>query len=181
MSGMFGEGRSTPKHKSVEWYTPAWIFDALGLTFDLDPCSPHDMETAVPAATKYTVFDDGLKQRWFGRVWMNPPFGLMTPQWIRRMIAHDNGIVLVFSRTDALWCQEAMATASAMLFISGRIDFIPGKENQHKRSRAGAGTVMFAFGDVCANALSRLSDRGVYIRRAAGATHVQRIAEEAFA
>ena len=23
-----------------EWFTPPEIFDALGLTFDLDPCSP---------------------------------------------------------------------------------------------------------------------------------------------
>jgi hypothetical protein len=25
---------------SVEWYTPPEIFEALGLTFDLDPCAP---------------------------------------------------------------------------------------------------------------------------------------------
>lgn len=78
MSGMIGEKRKQSMHKSVEWYTPAWIFKLLGLTFDLDPASPHDMESAVPAATKYTVFDDGLKKPWFGRVWMNPPMRLKT-------------------------------------------------------------------------------------------------------
>jgi hypothetical protein len=26
--------------KTDEWYPPRSIFDALGLTFDLDPCSP---------------------------------------------------------------------------------------------------------------------------------------------
>lgn len=26
--------------QSDEWYTPAWVFDALGERFDLDPCSP---------------------------------------------------------------------------------------------------------------------------------------------
>lgn len=181
MSGMFGEGRSTPKHKSVEWYTPAWIFDALELTFDLDPCSPHDMSTSVPARTKYTVFDDGLKLPWFGCVWMNPPFGLTTPYWMRRMIAHGNGLVLVFSRTDAIWCQEAMAAASAMLFIAGRIEFVPGRENQHKRSRAGAGTVMFAFGEECAVALGRLRDKGFYVRQASAPAPEYCVAEEAFA
>lgn len=164
MSGMFGETRQAPTHKSVEWYTPSWVFDALSIDFDLDPSSPHDMETAVPASVKYTVFDDGLKKPWFGRVWMNPPYGPDTGFWIRRMIDHGNGIALVFSRTDASWCQEAMRAATAILFMAGRIDFVPGLENQHKKSRAGAGTVLFAFGGECAIALERLSDRGIFIR-----------------
>ncbi len=163
MSGMLGERRTANRHKSVEWYTPSWVFDALGMTFDLDPASPHDMETAVPATTKYTVFDDGLKKPWFGRVWMNPPYGPTTGLWVSRMAAHGNGIALVFSRTDAVWCQEAMRSANAMLFVAGRIQFVHGNENRHKKARCGAGTVMFAFGSECAIALQRLSDRGVFI------------------
>jgi hypothetical protein len=164
VSGMFGEEREISKHKSVEWYTPAWIFDALKLEFGTDPASPHDMATEVPALIKYTVFDDGLKKPWYGRVWMNPPYGPSTPDWIRRFIDHGHGIALVFSRTDSAWCQEALATATAVLFLAGRVDFIPGKENQHKKARAGAGTLMLAYGDDCAEALSRLGDRGVYLR-----------------
>lgn len=164
MSGIFGEPIERSKHKSVEWYTPAWVFDALSINFDLDPASPHDMETHVPAAKKYTIFDDGLKKEWSGRVWLNPPYGKSTPEWLERMIAHNNGIALVFSRTDAKWCQSCMSACTAMLFISGRIEFVPGLENQHKRSRCGAGTVLFAFGDYNADALKRLSDRGFYVR-----------------
>lgn len=161
---MFGTAAARLGHKSVEWYTPAWIFEALGLEFDLDPASPHDMPCAVPAVQRFTVFDDGLKQEWSGRVWLNPPYGLTTPYWIARMIAHGNGIALCFSRTDAQWCQDAMRAAHAVLFMSGRVQFIPGLENQHKASRSGAGTVMFAFGSRCATALERLADRGFYIR-----------------
>lgn len=160
MSGMFGEARLVTKHKSVEWYTPRWIFDALDLTFDLDPASPHDMPSEVPAITKYTVFDDGLSKAWHGRVWLNPPYGPETGAWIRRFLDHGNGIALVFSRTDTSWCQEAMQSAAATLFMAGRIDFIPGLENQHKKSRCGAGTVLFAMGEDCANALWRMRDRG---------------------
>ena len=163
MSGLFGEQVDRSKHKSAEWYTPAWVFDELDTLFDLDPSSPHDMESAVPATTKYTVFDDGLSKLWSGRVWLNPPYGKETPYWMSRMIEHNNGIALVFSRTDAAWCQEAMEAATAMLFIRGRIDFVPGIENQHKKSRCGAGTVMFAFGDDNAIALKRMADRGVYL------------------
>lgn len=156
-------GSTTNKTKSVEWYTPKWIFDELNMGFDLDPSSPHDFETAVPAQEKYTVFDDGLNSPWFGTVWLNPPYGKETPLWVDRMIEHNNGIALVFSRTDTKWCQKAMSACSAMLFISGRIDFIPGLENQHKKSRCGAGTVIFSFGDRNAMFLKRLKARGVYI------------------
>jgi len=163
LSGLFGEDIERPKFKSVEWYTPKWVFDALGVDFDLDPASPHDMESAVPAKTKYTKFDNGLKKPWFGRVWLNPPYGPDTGVWIRRMMQHGNGIALVFSRTDAAWCQDAMRSASAMLFVAGRIDFVPGIENQHKKSRCGAGTVIFAWGTDCVQALRRMGDRGILI------------------
>ena len=56
-----------------------------------------------------------------------------------------------------------MQKATAMLFVSGRIEFVPGRENQHKKRRCGAGTVLFAFGEDCASALAKLSDRGVYL------------------
>lgn len=164
MDGLFTNKAIAPIKKSVEWYTPKWVFEELGLVFDLDPSSPHDMETAVPASTKYTIFDDGLSRPWFGRVWLNPPYGRDTPFWIRRMIEHGTGVALVFSRTDASWCQDAMKACTAMLFVSGRIEFVPGKENQHKKSRSGAGTVMFAFGNECAIALENMRDRGIFIR-----------------
>jgi len=164
MDGLFtNKDAAKNTHKSAEWYTPAWIFEELGLEFDLDPASPHDFDSLVPAKTKYTVFDDGLSKPWFGCVWLNPPYGKSTPFWIRRMIGHNNGIALVFSRTDAAWCQEAMQACRSMLFLSGRIAFIPGIENQHKKGRSAAGTVIFAFGDRCGNALKNMSDRGVYI------------------
>ena len=159
MSGKISCG----KEKSVEWYTPDWIFQRLCIDFDLDPASPHDFETPVPATKKLTKYDDGLIVNWHGRVWMNPPYSRETPLWMRKFIDHDHGICLVFSRTDTKWFQEALKKADATLFLSGRIDFIPGHENQHKKSRAGAGTAMFAFGDDCKNALKNLSDLGFYL------------------
>lgn len=149
--------------KSVEWYTPEWIFNELSTEFDLDPASPHDMESKVPAKTKYTVFDDGLSKQWFGRVWLNPPYSKWTKAWMQRIAAHRNGIALCFSRTDASWFHETATTSDAILFIKGRIDFIPGLENQHKKSRAGAGTVLFAWGEENVKALKRMSHRGYFL------------------
>ena len=151
--------------KSVEWYTPKWVFDELGTIFDLDPSSPHDYETFVPAKTKYTIFDNGLTKPWFGRVWLNPPYsGGEMIQWINRLIDHNDGITLVFCRTDARWCQAAMKNCSSMLFVAGRINFVAGTENKSKNSGCGAASVFFSFGAECADILERLRHRGIYIK-----------------
>lgn len=163
MSGMFGDVKPHSGHKSVEWYTPKWVFDELAIAFDLDPASPHDHESFVPASTKYTVFDDGLSKPWFGRVWLNPPYGRDTAYWMSRMADHGCGIALVFSRTDAAWFQESMKRCEAMLFLSGRVEFVPGHENKHKRSRSGAGTALFAYDRESAIALSRMAGKGVFL------------------
>ena len=34
--------------KSDEWYTPKYIFDALGVIFDLDVARPANADTFVP-------------------------------------------------------------------------------------------------------------------------------------
>jgi hypothetical protein len=60
--------------QSSEWFTPREIFDAFGLTFDLDPYLPGPGHW-VPARKVYTEQDDGLHQSWEGLVFMNPPFG----------------------------------------------------------------------------------------------------------
>lgn len=60
--------------ESDEWYTPREVFSALGMDFDLDPCSPGSGHW-VPARRQFTKTDDGLSRPWRGRVFMNPPFG----------------------------------------------------------------------------------------------------------
>lgn len=153
------------RQKSVEWYTPAWIFEQLGIEFDLDPASPCDVITTVPASTKFTRAEDGLTQDWFGRVWLNPPYGRETSVWMNKFISHRNGIALVFCRTDTKWFQSALRHSDAALFFSGRIQFIPGYENSHKKSRCGAASAFFAFGIECVSALHNLQDKGYLICR----------------
>lgn len=103
--------------KSDEWYTPKYIFDALGCHFDLDPCGPQS-GGHVPASV--TFFGaGGLEKDWYGFVWMNPPFGGrngITP-WLKKFFRHGDGIALTPDRTSAPWFQEYAPKADALLFL----------------------------------------------------------------
>ena len=163
VSGLFGTEIKRSHHKSVEWYTPKWIFDDMGITFDMDPCSPLNHETFVPAEKKLTIHDNGLTSKWIGKVFLNPPYGTQTARWMGRYLEHGNGIALVFSRTDSVWFQKCFQRSDAILFFAGRIDFIPGHENKHKKSHSGAASAMFALGEECIEAVKRLRDKGTLI------------------
>jgi len=79
--------------KTSEWYTPRYIFEALGLTFDLDPASAGRGRDCVPARKIYTKEDDGLHQSWHGLVFLNPPFGGRNGHvpWLVKFFDHGNG------------------------------------------------------------------------------------------
>lgn len=114
-----------------EWYTPNHIIDRVEKVFgeiDLDPCSNAKGEDAnVPAGDHYTIDDDGLIQRWHGRVYMNPPYGDEIGQWTARLIkAHadqeiDEAIALLPARTDTAWFRPLMAHLCC--FVHGRLKF----------------------------------------------------------
>jgi hypothetical protein len=72
---------------SDDHYTPAWIFETLDLTFDLDVAAPPGGIPWIPARRYYTMEDDGLAQPWNGLVWMNPPYSNATP-WVNRFLEH---------------------------------------------------------------------------------------------
>jgi len=68
------------KHKSQEWYTPRRFTDAARAVMggiDLDPASCEVANQTVQATTFYTEKQNGLTLPWYGRVWLNPPFGTM--------------------------------------------------------------------------------------------------------
>src|SRR5678815_3984901 len=90
--------------ESDDWYTPPAIFDALGVEFDLDPCSPGPAHW-VPAVQVYTQADDGLSKPWRGAVFMNPPFGGRNGHvpWLVKFFDHGDGIAIVRSYTSSGW------------------------------------------------------------------------------
>lgn len=97
---------------SDDYYTPAWVFEALGLQFDLDVASPPVAPEWIPAARRYTIDDDGLTAPWDGLVWMNPPYSNPGP-WVARFLDHGNGVALLpFS--NAAWWRNLWATDVAI-------------------------------------------------------------------
>jgi hypothetical protein len=102
--------------------TPKRIIDALG-PFDLDPAAANPRPWDC-AAVNYTEADDGLRQRWHGRVWLNPPFDqYKVGKFIRRLAAHGCGIALLHARTETDWFLPIWQQASGILFMADRIKF----------------------------------------------------------
>jgi hypothetical protein len=150
-------------NESKEWYTPRTIFDALGMEFDIDPCSPgKDIVSWIPARKHFTLADDGLARDWTGNAFVNPPYGADTPKWMAKLRDYGNGIALVFNRTDTQWFHSYIAFADAICFIRGRVNFIRAEEAARyaqnrirPKGSCGAGSMLAAFGAHNARALER--------------------------
>lgn len=69
---------------SPEWYSPSPFVEAAREVMggiDLDPASHEEANRIVCAERYFTAEDDGLTQAWHGRVFLNPPSGLVRPFW----------------------------------------------------------------------------------------------------
>ena len=105
-----------------EWLTPPDIIKALG-EFDVDPCSPINRPWDT-AKIHYNKNDDGLAKPWEGRVWCNPPYGRETFKWIDKLATHNNGVALIFARTETIGFHEQVwQRADAIFFFKGRLKF----------------------------------------------------------
>jgi len=138
-----------------EHYTPSWVFEALGIDFDLDVASPIDRSASnVPSKKAFTELDNGLEQEWVGRVWMNPPYSQMTP-WANKFTAHANGIALLpVSRSK--WFNAMWEKADAVTITPHNIKF--DRVNEKPKTIAFQ-TMFFAFGDISVQAIKNLEFR----------------------
>lgn len=139
-----------------EWGTPAELVtplaDAVG-GFDLDPAAGAEPEPY--ADSRYTYSDDGLSSPWYGRVWLNPPYGRKHNRaWGERTTdAADNDDVtsitaLVPASTGTAWFGETYATADALTFIHERLSFIDAASvSDDETANATFGSVIASFGD----------------------------------
>lgn len=144
--------------KSDEWYTPAYIFEALGCHFDLDVASPK-MATKVPCSSRYT--ESSLEKDWNGFIWMNPPFGGrngLVP-WLNKFFEHGHGIALTPDRTSSNWWQDACEKSDAILLLRGKVKFE--RPDGSTGNSPANGTTLFAKGRLGVESLEKASKNGL--------------------
>jgi ParB family chromosome partitioning protein len=117
-----------------EWFTPPEYVElarkVLG-TIQVDPASHPEAQRTVKAKTFFTEADNGLAQKWCGKVWLNPPYAQPAiGDFAEKMIAEreagrvSEAIMLTHNYTDTAWFQKLASAATAICFTRGRIKFV---------------------------------------------------------
>ena len=154
---------------SDAWYTPAWVFDGLGVTFDIDVAAPAGGLPWLPARLSYTVADDGLALPWHGLIWCNPPYSAPTP-WCRRWAQHPDGFILLRADLSVAGPYAAFAAATSIYVPAKRLQFTSG---------AGAPTGLVTFSTVLLGRGMTADAALTRLARAAGGTTRQLAGERA--
>lgn len=140
-----------PVGATVEWYTPASLFRALKVKFDLDPAgAEQDTPSDFYCGEVWTRRTDGLSREWYGHVWLNPPYGREAIPFIDRIIEHGDGLLLLPSRTETVAYQRCLLLADVVCLLRERLWFIRSDDFQ---ARSSFGSTLFAFGPWAADAL----------------------------
>ena len=95
-----------------EYYTPQPIVSAARAamgSIDLDPASSPAADKFIRAGMIYTKDSDGLSTAWFGRVWLNHPFGRVeNPLWVAKILEE-----VAAKRVEQLCCITYACTSEA--------------------------------------------------------------------
>ena len=147
-------------------YTPAWVFTAAELVFDLDVAAPVDPSRRTCPARRYlTPVEDGLSQPWDGLVWMNPPYSGSGP-WVDRFARHRYGLALMPAYPEVLWMGTLLGCADAVTLISPR--YI--KASGDPTGKSAFASLLVGCGREAAAAVARVAAADKY---AGGAYHVR--------
>ena len=154
-------GWTTADSRTTRWLTPPGLVKALG-EFDLDPCGAPGHKLA---SKTYLLEqgDDGLRDPWFGRVWLNPPYGREQEPFLRRLVEHGRGTALIFARTETRVFHELVwGAATAVLFLRGRLTFMQA-DGGKPVANAGAPSVLVAYGPDDARLLAASDLEGHFV------------------
>lgn len=136
------------EHPNNTQFTPRYVLERvredLGGLICLDPCTTPD--NPVGASRFYTVEDDGLSQPWgyAPTIFVNPPYGKPRERWVQACITaghrQQKVVLLIPAATDTVIFQRAAKTATAVVFIKGRVKFGTLRPNrrQHAASHPSA-------------------------------------------
>lgn len=121
---MAGEGVTTD-----DWHTPQDLIELCRTVLggiDTDPASSRSAQDRVRAGRWYGKEEDGLRNPWVGRVFLNPPFSSIG-EWVTQACnsigADAEAICLVcHANTDAGWWHDLAAWPVA--FSRGRVHYL---------------------------------------------------------
>lgn len=125
---------------SPEWYSPSPFVEAARTVMgaiDLDPASHEEANLTVLATTFYDLTANGLVQPWFGRVFHNPPGGLVDAFWKKFLAERERVEQMVFvgyslEQLQTFQTDNAVTPLDfALCFPKKRIAFV---ENEAKRA-----------------------------------------------
>lgn len=154
-------GHQSASSRTMDWLTPKEVLLQLG-QFDLDPCSPENRPWDT-AKKHYTIVDNGLSLPWFGRVFLNPPYGRELNNWMKLMAAHNNGIALTFARTDTnTFHRYVFPVADSIFFLKRRL-FFCNLGGIKARYDGGAPSVFIAYGEYNSQVLSETKFVGRHV------------------
>jgi phage N-6-adenine-methyltransferase len=145
--------RGTEGTGDEEWFTPVEYIEPVRSFFgdiDLDPASSIEAQKIVQAKSYFTKDDDGLRHEWYGRLYLNPPYGPPIGNFIRKLCEEwqagriSAAILLTHNYTSSAWFHEAEDVADAICFTFNRMKFY--KPNGELASPT-QGQAFFYFGD----------------------------------
>ena len=80
----------------------------------------------MQAGQYYTRDDDGLVQRWPGRVWLNPPYAReLVGEFVGKLLGSEfsQACVLVNNSTETIWAQQLLDACVSVCFPLKRVRF----------------------------------------------------------
>lgn len=135
--------------------TPEYLIDALA-PFDLDPCAGENTKIGT---TNWWIGrnENGLLNTWEGFVYCNPPFS-QKELWIKKMIEHKNGILILPERGSAPWFGGLAETCGAYFVMGKKINFLGGSSSNN------LGSVLFPFGEQAINRIKQSELPGHFVK-----------------
>jgi hypothetical protein len=156
------------------WHTPKKYIDSARKVMgeiDLDPASDNVANDTIGAEKYFSDGEDGLSLPWFGRVWLNPPYGKLTSEFVAKLNIHiekgdiSEAILLINSNTtDTKWFQPLWG--HLLCFTDHRINFY--SPDNPNASGSTHGSVFVYFGINVDAFIEEFSKHGAVVKRCHG-------------
>lgn len=111
--------------------TPINLFNKINQEFNFEFDLAASQENAL-CSKFFTQSDDGLKQKWNGVCWLNPPYGDKSSKmvdWIKKAYNDTQNnpnlviVMLIPARTNTKWFHQYCMKSAELKFICGRPKF----------------------------------------------------------